>query len=100
MTYKSVIGVFNINKRVDIYSVTNIVEVVGTMNLRSVFYAMNMLDGNPLIAEIHQADPMMNVDVVVGKTEEAIACVEMFNKNITAYLMYNLPIKEASKEFI
>ena len=54
---------------------------------------MNMLDGNPLIAEIYQADPMMNVDVVVGQTEEAIACVNMFNKNIAAYLMYNFPIK-------
>ena len=68
-TYKGVIGVFDIDKRVDIYSVTDIEEVVGTMNLRSVFYAMNMLDRNPLIPEIHQADPMMNVDVVVGKTE-------------------------------
>ena len=44
----------------------------------------NMLDGNPLIAEINQADPMMNVDVVMGNTEEAVACVEMFNKNIAA----------------
>ena len=44
----------------------------------------NMLDGNPLITEIHQADPMMNVDVVVGKTEKAVACVDMFNKNIAA----------------
>ena len=61
---------------------------------------MNMLDGNPLIAEINQADPMMNMDVVVGKTEEAIACVDMFNKNIMAYLMYNFPIKEVGKEFI
>ena len=50
MTYKGVIGVFGINKRVDIYYVIDIMEVVGTMNLRSVFYAMNMLDGNPLIA--------------------------------------------------
>ena len=31
---------------------------------------------------------MMTVDVVVGKTEEAIACVNMFNKNIAAYLTY------------
>ena len=100
MTYKGVIGVFDINQRVDIYSVTNIEEVVGTTHLRSVLYAMNMLDGNPLIAEIHQADPMMNVDVVVGKTEEAIACVDMFNKNIAAYLMYNFLIKEVGKEFI
>ena len=61
---------------------------------------MNMLDGNPLIAEIHQADPMMNVDVVVGKKEVAIACVDMFNKNIAAYLMYKFPIKEVDKEFI
>ena len=43
---------------------------------------------------------MMNVDVVVGKTEEAITCMNMFNKNITAYLMYNFPIKEVGKEFI
>ena len=86
MTYKGVIGVFDIDKRVDIYSVTDIAEVVGTMNLRSVLYAMNMLDGNPLIAEIHQADPMMNADVVVGKTEEAGVCVDTFNKNIAAYL--------------
>ena len=43
---------------------------------------------------------MMNVDVVVGKTEEAITCVEMFNNNIVAYLMYNFPIKEVGKEFI
>ena len=100
MTYKGVIGVFDIDKRVDIYSVTDIAEVVRTVNLRSVFYAMNMLDGNPLIAEIHQADPMMNVDVVVGKTEEAIACVNMFNKNISAYLMFNFPIKGVGKEFI
>ena len=61
---------------------------------------MNMLDGYPLIAEIHQTDPMMNVDVLVGKTEEAIAFVDMFNKNIAAYLMYNFPIKEVGKEFI
>ena len=71
MTYKGVIGVLDIDKRVDIYSVTDIAEVVGTMNLCSVFYAMNMLEGNPLITEIHQADPMMNVDVVVGTSHTA-----------------------------
>ena len=62
------------------YYYYDIAEVAGTINLRLVFYAMNILDGNPLIAEIHQADPMMNVDVVVGKTEEAVACMDMFNK--------------------
>ena len=100
MNYKGVIGVFDINKRVDTYSVTDIAEVVGTKNLRSVFYAKNMLDGNPLITEIHQADPMMNVDVVVGKTEEAVVYVDMFNKNMAAYLTYNFPIKEVGEEFI
>ena len=67
--------------------ITDIAEVVGTMNLCLVFYAMNMLDGKRLIAEIHQADPMTNVNVVVGKMEEAVTCVDMFNKNIAAYLM-------------
>ena len=43
---------------------------------------------------------MTNMDVVVGKTEEAIAYMDMFNKNIMAYLMYNFPIKEVDKEFI
>ena len=43
---------------------------------------------------------MMNVDVLVGKTKEAIACVHMFNKNIAAYLMYNFPLNEVGKEFI
>ena len=61
------------------------------MNLCSVFYAMKMLDRNKIIVEMHQADPMMNVDVVVGKTEEAVACVDMFNKNIAIYLTYNVP---------
>ena len=59
MTYKIVIRVFDIDKRVDIYSVTDIAEVVGTMNLHLVFYAMNMFDGNTLITEIHQAYPMI-----------------------------------------
>ena len=57
----------------------------------------NMLDGNPLIAEIYKAYPMTNVDVVVGKTEEAVACVDMFNKNIAAYFTYNFPIKEVGE---
>ena len=100
MTYNGLVGVFDIDKTVEIYSITNGMEIVGTMNLRSVFYAMKMMDGSPLIAEIHQADPMMNVDVVVGKTEEAVSCVDMINKNIAAYLTFNFPIKEADKDFI
>ena len=36
----------------------------------------------------------------MGKTEEAVVCVDMFNKSIAAYLTYNLPIKEVGEEFI
>ena len=43
---------------------------------------------------------MMNVDFVVGKAEEAVTCVNMFNKNIAAYLTFNFPIKEADEDFI
>ena len=99
-TYKGLVGVFDIDKTVDIYSITNGMEIVGTMNLRSVFYAIKMMDGSPLIAEIHQADPMMNVDVVVGKTEDAVACVNMINKNIAVYLTFNFPIKDTYEDFI
>ena len=63
-------------------------------------YLMKMLDGRPLFAEIHQSAPLMNVDVVIGKTKEATDRVEMMNKNIAAYVKFNFPIEGVGEELI
>ena len=61
MAYKGLTEVFDIDKTVKIYSVSDAEEVAGYMDLRAVFYSMRMLDGHPLFAEVHQAEAMMNV---------------------------------------
>ena len=48
MAYKGLTGVFDIDKTVEIYSVSDAEEVVGYMNLRAVFYSMRILDSRPL----------------------------------------------------
>ena len=100
MAYKGLTGVFDTDKTVEIYSVSNAHDVVGYMNLRTVFYSMRMMDGRPLFAEVHQAEAMMNVDVVVGMTAEAVTRVDMINKNVAAYLFYNFPIHKVQVDLI
>ena len=84
MTYKGLTGVFDIYKMVETFAVSDAAEVVGHMNLRAVFYAMRMMDGRPLFAEVHQADSMMIIDVVVGITAAAVSRVDMINRNVGA----------------
>jgi hypothetical protein len=100
MTYKGLDGAFDVDRTVNVYSVTDISKVVGTINLRIVLYSMKMLDGRPLFAEIHQSAPLMNVDVVIGKTKEATDRVEMMNKNIAAYVHFNFPIEGVGEDLI
>ena len=93
MTYKGLDGVFHVDRTVNVYSVTYTTKVVCTINLRAVLYATKMLDGRPLFAEIHQSAPPVNVDVVIGKTKEAIDRVKTMNKNIAAYVKFHFPIE-------
>ena len=54
MTYKGLDGVFDVDRTVNVYSITDTSKViVGTINLRAVLYSMKMINGRPLFAEIH-----------------------------------------------
>ena len=100
MTYKGLDGVFGVDRTVNVYLVTDTAKVVGTINLIAVLYAMKMINGRPLFAEIHQSAPLMNVDVAIGKTKEATDRAEMTNKNIAAYVKFNVPIEGVGEELI
>ena len=73
---------------------------MSTINLQAVPYLVKMLDGRPLSAEVHQAAPLINVDVTVGKTKEAIDRVDMMNKNIAAYVKFYFLVEGVSEGLI
>ena len=81
-------GIFDVDKKVDVMSVTNPQERVGECSLRDVLYRLTLSDGSTLVGEVHQAAMMCSVDVVVGNTEEAGKLVEMMNKNVAAFLYH------------
>ena len=89
MLSKGVVGIFDVDKKVEIMSVTNLQERVGSCNLRDVLYKLKLSDGSSLVGEVHQAAVMSRVNVVVGNTEEAGKLIEMMNKNVAAFL-YNI----------
>ena len=43
---------------------------------------------------------MMNVDIVVGMTAEAVSRVDMINRNLAAYLALKFPIENVDGAFI
>ena len=89
MTYKSLGGVFEVDRIGNVYLAIDTAKVVCTINVRAVLYAMKMLDGRPLFVEIHQLAPIMNVNVVVGKTEEA-HCNKLLGSSID-HKLYGCP---------
>ena len=82
MVAKGLVGILEVDKKVDIPSETDPIEKVGEMSLRGVLYNLKMQDGIALFGEIHQGGPMMNVDVVVGNTPTVETMVAMMNKNV------------------
>ena len=79
------VSIIDVDAKVCVMSETDPTEKVGEMNLKGALYNA----GHSLFGEIHQAGPLMSVDVVVGNTSEADKTVEMMNTNIAAYLYYN-----------
>ena len=80
-------GIWDLDKEVAIYNVTNPLRVEGWMCLRTVMYSkLKLGDGHPLLAEIHQKQAMGDVEAVVPDIEEAEMKVAMINKNVVAYL--------------
>ena len=71
MVSKKIVGIFDVDQKIDIMSVTNPQERLGECNLRDVLYKLKLSDGSSLVGEVHQAAVMSPVDVVVGNTEEA-----------------------------
>jgi hypothetical protein len=91
-------GIFNVDKAIPIFSVSDPSKTAGVMSLRRILYTkLLMSDGNPLFLEVHQADPMNAVDVVVPNCEEAERMLLMMNKNAAAYLV-NFLVSEAKMD--
>ena len=88
MISKGIVGIFDVDKKVDVMSVTSPQERVGECSLRDVLYRLTLSDGSTLVGEVHQAAMMCAVDVVVGNTEEAGKLVEMMNKNVAAFFYH------------
>ena len=68
---KGIVGIFDVDKTIDIMSVSNPQEKVGDVNLRTVLYKLKLSDDFSLVEEFYQVAAMSPVDVVVGKTKEA-----------------------------
>jgi hypothetical protein len=65
-------GVFNLDKQVTIYSVTEPSKAIGNVSLRWLLYKeVKMEDGFNLFEEIHQASPKSAVGVAIPNCEEA-----------------------------
>ena len=93
MTYTGLVGVMNLDKEVEIKSVTDPTATVGTISFRQMLYGVMKLPGNPplpLFSEVHQKSPISSIDTVIPNCPEAETMVGMMNKNIAAYLYHYL----------
>ena len=57
-TTAGIIGIYDIDKEVKVYSESNATREVGTYSLRGALYTVKMSDGRTLFAELHQAGAM------------------------------------------
>ena len=84
-------GILDLDKEVPYYSVSEPDVVAGKMTLRQILYSKICLsNGYNLFEEIHQADPMCPMDVVVPNIEEAERMMLMMQKNTAAFLNFYL----------
>ena len=86
MITAGIIGIYNLDKEVKVFSGSDATTEVGTYSLRGALYTVKLSDGRTLFAELDQARAMVHVDMVIGKTKEATEMVEMMDKNVAAYL--------------
>lgn len=100
MIPKGIVGIFDVDKKMDVMSVTNPQERVGQCSLRDVLYKLQLSDGSSLVGEVHQAAVMSAVDVVVGNTEEAEKLLEMMNKNVAAFLYHIMRSWNMDEKFV
>ena len=87
MVSKGIMGIFDVDKTMDIMSITDPQEKV-EVTLRAVLYKLKLQDNSSVVGEVHQAAAMSPVDVVVGNMEEACKMIETTNKNVAAFLYH------------
>ena len=81
-----IVGMYDLDKEVKVFSENNSTAEVSTYSLRGALYTVKLSDGRILFAEMYQARAMAHMDIVIIKTKEAVQMVEMMNKNTAAYL--------------
>lgn len=89
--YHGLTGIIDFDKRVNFYSTTDPTKVMGHFMFWHLLYnKFVMSDGQPLFWEVHQAEPMCPVDVVIPNWPEAEHLVLMMNKNVAAFTTHFL----------
>ena len=84
-------GMWDLDKEVVIYNVTNPSYVEGFVSLRAGMHSkLKLNDGHLSVAEIHQKQEMGDVKAVLHNMPEAEIIVEMTNKNVVVYQSYYL----------
>ena len=84
-------GIWDLDKELAIYNVTNPSHVEGFVSLRTVMCSkLKLSDGHLLVAEIHRKQEIGTVKTVVPNMPETETMVEMINKSVVAYLSYYL----------
>jgi hypothetical protein len=89
--YHGLTGIIDVDKKVPFYSTTDPTKEMGHFTFRHLLYnKFIMSDGQPLFWEVHQAEPMCPVDVVIPNWPEAERLVLMMNKNVAAFTTHFL----------
>ncbi len=93
-------GIICLDEAADIMHAVN-GNKISTLSLRFVLLNyLQMEDGHPTIAEVHQEGIMMPTYVVIPNTPEAERMLLMMNKNLPAFLWHMLVEQGLPKEFI
>jgi hypothetical protein len=94
-------GIWDLDKAVTIYNVTNQLHLEGYMCLWTIMYTkLKPSDGHPLLTEIHQKQAMGDMEAVIPNVAEAATMVAMINKNVVAYLLNYLVDAGMPTEFV
>ena len=100
MIYDGLTGITELDRPVNVYSVTNPEKQVGSFSLCEIMFNCIKLPGKDkllLVAEIHQQTLVSSVD----NFEEAESMVAMINKHIAAYLFHYLQrVRKMDKKFV
>jgi hypothetical protein len=95
-------GVTDLDREFDFYKASDPTQVAGRISLRHLLYNYVLLpDGkHSLFIEIHQANPAACVEVVIPNTPDAKSLLDEINKNLPAWMSYNLLEQGVDREFI